>query len=310
MTPEQIALWKQTMQTLMQQGGAAVPAIMEFLERNVDLDMKGLAGDQLGTSLRQTMFEALAQIGSDGFNGLAHVLQTTLDPREIASVAGMLEDRAPEQFRNAVVDAARGALAHLAGKKIEGVDVAPLFELLQKFGGPDVVNDLTAAAKTWGYYAPLAIANLPPEFATPALVSLAEDRNFAASGGGAMAMRLLAERAFTDPAAQEALLRLAEQGKIPTSAYLGISQALAGHVAHYGSGLVPGAAPPPPTLGQQHHRFHIATGNQQYESRYQPPPPEQLAQRLELIDKLLKLQQSPIAANALNNARRVIQPGP
>src|SRR5207248_6060793 len=84
-TPAQAARWKQTLQKLVQQGaGAAVPAIRDFLAKNVDLDFDPAKGGALlgYATLRLALFDALRQIGGPATGAAAQVLQTTADPRE------------------------------------------------------------------------------------------------------------------------------------------------------------------------------------------------------------------------------------
>src|SRR5206468_442210 len=125
LTQEQTTQWKQSLGQLLQQGAAAVPAMREFLARNVDLDF-GLEGSQvLGySSVRTAMFDALQQIGGpEALSLMLETLQSTSDPREIALLARSLEGQAPEQYRHEAINAARGALAMAAEGKLEGRDV-------------------------------------------------------------------------------------------------------------------------------------------------------------------------------------------
>src|SRR6266850_1771798 len=98
-TPEQVTAWKQNLQQLVQQGAASVPAIQEFLEKNVDLGFGNEGIQTLGYgSARYALFDALAQIGGpEAVGALTGTLQTTADPREIALLAKDLEQMAPEQ---------------------------------------------------------------------------------------------------------------------------------------------------------------------------------------------------------------------
>jgi len=64
-TAEQAAQWKQGLKTLTEQGEAAVPAIREFLEKNLEFDYTAVKGGQLleHSSLRGALLEVLQQIG-------------------------------------------------------------------------------------------------------------------------------------------------------------------------------------------------------------------------------------------------------
>src|SRR2546421_7853321 len=63
LTPEKAAEWKQNLQQLTSQGAGAVPAIREFLEKNLDLNYDATSGGLLGQpSLRLSFLEALQSI--------------------------------------------------------------------------------------------------------------------------------------------------------------------------------------------------------------------------------------------------------
>src|SRR5207237_7151630 len=64
LTAEKAAEWKQNLQQLTAQGAAAVPAIREFLEKNLDLNFDSTSGSLLGQpSLRLSFLETLQNIG-------------------------------------------------------------------------------------------------------------------------------------------------------------------------------------------------------------------------------------------------------
>src|SRR5207253_10973758 len=131
--PDQVDEWNRRLELVKAQGPAAVAGIREVLQNRVDLDF-GLV-DGLGfAGARAAMFDALGQIG--GAEGIAATLQTlenTADPREIAVLAQNLEKLAPGEHRQEAIEAARDALAMARSGKLDGADVAPLFEVLNKF---------------------------------------------------------------------------------------------------------------------------------------------------------------------------------
>src|SRR5262249_38296116 len=73
------------------------------------------------------------------------------------------------------VDAARQTLDQWTDRKLESSDVAPLFEVLQKYGGSAVVADLEKATKQWGYYGPIALGLLPDNAGVPRLIQMLQD---------------------------------------------------------------------------------------------------------------------------------------
>src|SRR5947208_3433314 len=105
MTQEEAAQWKEHLQALVRQGPEAVPAIVEFLKRNKDLDFDPGTSEAIGyASARKAMFDAMLQIGGlEGVSGMLQTLQTTADPREIALLAQDLEKLEPEQHRQVAI---------------------------------------------------------------------------------------------------------------------------------------------------------------------------------------------------------------
>src|SRR2546421_5511118 len=207
-TPEQVAEWNLNFQHLVAQGPRSVGAILEFLQKNADLDL----GPETGfASVRAAMFEALVQIGgAEGVAGTLQVLLRTADPREIAVLAQNLEKLAPGEHRQEAIEAARDALAMAANGQLEGADVAPLFEVLRSYGDTSVVSDLMQAAKQWNYYSAIALAQLPDGAGIPTLIEMAP----APSSGRVNALEMLTQMSAQYPEARAALVEQARANKI------------------------------------------------------------------------------------------------
>ena len=305
LTPEKTAAWRQALQQLTQQGAAAVPAIREFLERNRDIDFTAAnAGSALGeSSLRFALFDALKQIGGPEAQALAaQTLQTTADPREIALLAKNLDQQAPDQYRQAAVDAARAALAMAAEGKLAGRDVGPLFGVLQQYGGADVVPDLERATGQWRYYAAIALAGLPDGAGVPSLIQMVEDPNGAAKGGRQAALQMLAEVSPQYPAASAALLDQAKLNQIPNATWINISEVLAGHSYQIGG---PEADSAGTGSGSNFKSYHLEFGNQNFFSSPNSTVlnTDQINQRVSLIDQLLAVNANATAAELLQRSR-------
>ena len=116
LTHEQAVQWKQNLERLIAQGADAVPAIREFLTRNLDLDFGREEGQMLGyPSVRTAMLDVLQQIGGpEALSLMLETLQTTSDPREIALLARSLDQQAPAQYRQQALSATRETLAMAA----------------------------------------------------------------------------------------------------------------------------------------------------------------------------------------------------
>jgi hypothetical protein len=305
-TPEQADVWKQELQKLVKEGAGAVPAIREFLERNVDLGFEGVpGGNQVGAaSLRLALFDALQQIGGPDAMGLsARVLQTTADPREIAILARNLDQMDPGQHRDAAVAAAREALT-LAGNNLQSMDVGPLFEVLTKYGGATMGPELEQAAGKWNYYAPIALASLPDGTGVPALIRMAQDSEGSFRSSSRFALQMLAQMAPQYPDAAKALLEQTRAGKVPETAWYGIASALAGTQTLYGNAILD--TTPPPANATDPKSYSIPYNRQSYRSFMVSGSwtPEQTQQQLALIDQLRAA--NAVAGQALEPTRAAL----
>ncbi len=304
MTHEETATWKHNWEQLVQQGAVAVPAIVEFLKQNKDVDFDPGASEMLRySSVRKAMFDALVQIGgSEAVTGTLQILQTTADPREIALLAQNLEKLAPEVYRQEAIRAAREALAMATESKLEGTDVAPLFEVLHKFGDASVVSDLEKDSKQWNYYSTMALAQLPDGTGIPALIQIAR------SGAGASgnALEMLTQVSLEYPEAHMALLDMARADKIPQNLWPYLIPLLAGDRYHYQD-------TPFETLpnGKRNvaNSAYVVFGNQHF---YTAPDVSQLTaeeidQRMALIDELQAVSAEPAVLQALQRARDLLR---
>ena len=301
-TPEQVGEWKQNFQQLIAQGPRAVGAILEFLQKNVDLDF-GL-GNGLGyASARSAMFDALVQIGgTEGISGTLQTLQNTADPREIAVLAQNLDKLAPGEHRQEAIEAARDALAMAAGGKLEGADVAPLFEVLHSYGDTSVVTDLMQAAKQWNYYSAIALAELPDGGGIPALIDMAQGT----SGGRLNALEMLAQLSTQYPDARAALVEQARANKISPNMWPYLTPLLAGDLYHYQDSAFD--SPAAATGRNRSNSAHVVLGNQYF---YTAPvaavlTTEEINQRLALIDELQSVTSDPPALKALDKSRELL----
>ncbi len=311
LTAEAAAAWKENLARLVQNGPVALPAIQEFLSLNKDLNFESVPGGAglLGsTSLRMSLLEALGNMaGPEALAVSAQVLQNTTDPREIALLANNLERQAPEQYRDAVLAAARAAMAEAGTGKLTGKDIGPLFEVLRNFGGPNAVQDLQQAATgQWKYYATIALANMPDGAGVPALAQMISDPASAARSGRLAAMQALAQLVPDYADARDVILDQAKQNAIPDATWINIAGALTGEKFQIGSA----SSDNNPNL----RTWHLAYGNQNYYAMPTPLTPDQVQQRLGLIDQFLAVNvNNAFATAALQDARTKLlgrQPAP
>jgi hypothetical protein len=301
LTPEKAAEWKQNLQQLAGQGAAAVPAIREFLEKNLDLNFDATSAGLLGqSSLRMSFLEALQTIGGpEAMAVSSQMLQTTLDPREISWLATSLEQQAPGQYGQMAASAAREALAMASSGQMEGRDVGPLFGVLTKYGGPEAVSELEKFAGQYRYYATIALANMPDGAGINSLIQMVQDPEALSKGGRAPALQMLAQAALQSPAALQALADQARQGQIPTATWLNIASILTGDKMQIGT----------PPLESGVRSFHLASGNQNFYTSPDRSPwtADQVNTYTAVVDKLLANNNNPTAVAALQNARTALQ---
>ncbi len=285
------------MQQLTSQGSAAVPAIREFLEKNLDLNFDSASRNLLGQpSLRLSLLEALQNIGGpEALAVSSQMLQTTLDPREIAWLAQSLEQQAPGQYSEMALDAAREALTMASTGQLEGRDVGPLFNVFQQFGGENAAADLEKFASQFRYYATIALANLPDGAGVSSLIQMIQDPDALGKGGRAPALQMLAQVATERPDALQALLEQSKLSQIPSSTWLNIASILAGDRMQIGT------APIEPQL----RSFHLQNGNQNF---YTIPDrsewtPDQVNRNIAVIDRLLDGNNNATAVAALQDAK-------
>ena len=283
MTPQKAEELKRSFKELAEQGAAAVPAIREYLDRFQDIDFDALgAGKMVGySSLRIGLLDALGQIGGPEATELSlQMLQKTGDPLEIGFLAKVLEKNLPpEQFRQAALTAATEALAQASSGKPDGRSVAPLFEVLQKYGDASVVGMLEQAVSRWKYPATLALAGMPDGAGIPTLIRLAQDPAIRGSGIGDYALRPLAQAAMQYPEARAALVDQARLNQIPESAWPTVAASLTGNYIQYGNQLFSTTAP------------RIVWTS------------DQINLRIEIIDQLLAVTSNAGGQQALQKAR-------
>jgi hypothetical protein len=301
LTPERASDWRKAFQALLDQGPASVPAIREFLEKNTDASF-GAGADQLVgyRSVRSAMIDALRQIsGPEASEVAMQTLRSVTEPRELASLTQALEKLAPDQFKEEALQAARQMLAQSAASPTDnGQDVAAAFQVLQRYGGEGAVQDLERASAKWGYYSALALAQLPDGAGIPSLIHMLDPQNGLGADLKDPALRMLAQESFQYPEAREALMNEARQNRIPVNSWVALAPILAGEqVAFLDSGFNSPPAPGTPDL----KTTHLAYGNQNLFSlpTAQSMTPDQMAQRLDLIQQMVPSASDPAAAQAL-----------
>jgi hypothetical protein len=283
-TPEQAQKWKESLQQLIRQGAASVPAIQQFMAQNQDANYAGVSGaNALGyNSLRSAMLDALAQIGGpDSTQAMLQILQSSIFPTDIATLAKTLDAQGPGQYQQAILDAVRQQLNLGALDQLGGANVLPLFQVLasQAASGAEVNADLTQFAEKWPYYATIALASLPDGAGVASLIQIAQGT---LPGNPSAAAQALAELAPQNPQALSTLLDLAKGGQLNDMVLAQLAPFLGGREYELG--------PPQDLAGGGYLTFHMANGNQDFsafDASGTLTQPE-ITERLSIIDQLLQ----------------------
>src|SRR5204863_1527924 len=210
-------------------------------------------------------------------------LQTTADPKEIAILARNLAQQDPELYRTEVLNAVHEALGMAANNKLAGSDVGPLFEVLQKYGGPSAISDLEQATGQWKYYATMALAQLPDGAGVPSLIRIVQDPRAPGRSASDAALQMLAQMSSSYPDARAALLDQVRSDKVSPSLWPYLISPLAGNQFQVRDSVFDGTS----TLsnGSDFRTTHINSGNQNFVNA--PPAnfsAEQINHQMALLD--------------------------
>ena len=283
LTNEQAAKFKQTLAELVRQGSSSVPAIAEFLARNLDadfLDFQG-GGESSSTSLRASLFSALKQIGGpEAQAAMVQTLQTTALPIEVLELAKNLEQEAPGLYRDQILGAAHDALALASANQFGSeVEVGPAYRVFESYGGGGAGDDI-AQTDPANFYNALALASQPQGQGLQSLTQMAMD-----SGAGlsaqTIATEMIAQLAGDNTLAFQTLMQMAQSGEIRNSVWQKLAPLLAG--GQYQAGEPSGTASP---------------ANRNYTIVNRATTPDQINQRIGLIDKFLGIVAEDSAAAA------------
>jgi len=302
-TVEQASAWKEKLRQLEQQGQLSIPAIREFLGKNLDINFDADADRKLVgyPSLRLALLDTLQKIGGpEAVATTAQVLQTTADSLELATATKYLEETEPDKYRQMAVNAAREALNLAAEGKWDDRDVKPLFELLRKYGGGVVAPDLEKASVQWKYYATMALADLPDGQGIPALLRLAQPSSDPSAAKDDFILHILAKVSPQYPEVRALLIEQARSDRIPASTWPSIASALAGVQFNFGTQFFDPVSPG----GTGGTNYHLEA-NQNFNRS--PVTANWSAadfnQHLDLINQLLAVTANAAAIQALQNAK-------
>ena len=307
LTAAAAAAWQAHFRQLVQQGDIAIPAIRDFLEKHTDVGFGPDTAKMLGyDSARMAMIDALLQIGSPtAATTLDETLKSTADPQEVGQLALDLEKLNPGTYQQDMLGAARQALVQCANGSMSGKDVAPLFQVLQQFGGADAVGDLEGNMGQWNHYASIALAQLPNGAGVPALVQVASSQDESSSSERTAALQALSGMTSQSADARAALVNLARQNSLSPSEWSALVPFLAGNQSVVQNSMFgnPLAGISPADL-----RATYVSSSQQ--SFWTAPlgamTDAQIGQESAFLDQMLAVTGNPAAVQALQQAKALL----
>ena len=293
-TAENAEKFKRNLEELIKQGAASVPAIRELLEKKVEYNFADASGgEQMGyASLRASLIDALKQIGGpEAQEAMVQVLQTSALPSELLEIAKNLDQEAPGQYRDQVLNAARESLAIAATNLSANIELGPAFRILQNYGDANTIAD-TAKSEPANFNNAINLVNMPEGQGLAALVQMAG--NSSSASGQTIATEMIAQMAGQNSKAVDALMQMAQNNQISNGTWEKLAPILGGD--QYQIADSPAQSPTDPNVSQP--GFTIINN---------ATTSDQINQRIALIDKFLGTVPSDSAAAAsLRNQRNIL----
>lgn len=293
-TADKAEKFKRNLEELIKQGAGSVPAIRELLDKKLEYDFADVSGgEQMGyASLRASLIDALRQIGGpEAQEAMVQVLQSSALPSELLAIANNLDQDAPGQYRDQILNAARESLAIAATNQYANIELGPAFRILQNYGAANSTAD-AAKNEPANFNNAINLANMPEGQGLAALVQLAE--NPSSASGQTIATEMIAQMAGQNSKAVDALFQMAQNGQISNGTWEKLAPILGGDQFQIGSSPQNSSDPNAP----QNPGFTIVNNT---------TTPDQINQRIALIDKFLNVVPSDsAAANSLRNQRNIL----
>lgn len=135
-TPESAAKWNRDLESLVEQGTAAIQPLDEFFQSKTDVRFDMGTTNLLGEpSLRMAFIEVLFNIPApDNVDLQERILRETSDPAEVALLGRQLEAQEPGKYKGLIVYAAQTALDQANHGQWPGRDTRPLLKILNTSG--------------------------------------------------------------------------------------------------------------------------------------------------------------------------------
>jgi len=223
---------------------------------------------------------------------MVQVLQTSALPAELLTIANNLDQDAPGQYRDQILNAARESLAIAATNQYANVELGPAFRILQNYGDANTTAD-AAKNEPANFNNAINLANMPEAQGLAALVQMAG--NSSSGSGQTIATEMIAQMAGQNSKAIDALMQMVQNNQISNGTWEKLAPILGGD--QYQIADSPAQSPTDPNVSQTSGFTIINTATTS----------DQINQRIALIDKFLGTVPSDSAAAAsLRNQRNIL----
>jgi hypothetical protein len=244
------------------------------------------------------MLDALKQIGGpEARAAMLQTLQTTARPVEILELSKNLEQEAPGMYREQILNAARESLEMAQANQLgSDVELGPAYRVLDVYGG---VHE-HAQTDPVLFHTAIAMANLPDGSGAGPLLALAQNQSPDA-WGRAIATEMVAQLATQNDQARAGLVQMAQQQQISDRIWQRVASILGGEQYQLGTVGTEGSADARTGTSPE------GVPMRSYTVVNAATTPEQIAQRIGLIDQFLGIvAQNSTAAAALQQQRLLL----
>lgn len=177
--------------------------------------------------------------------------------------------------------------------------MVPVFEVFRRYSGEDAVPILAQETSRWGYYAPLALAQMNNESSISTLMEMGNKLIESKTGGNSFAISALAEVAHNDQEATKLIAHAAATGVFKEAQWVGIAQSLSGIIHEFSEPYLEDAQARAEALNVT--QTHIASGNQNLFARRDPAMTvEEIQQRTQNIEAIASVAANQSVAQLLN----------
>ena len=289
LSEEELNQVQQLLKQLFAQEAAVLPVLEDFFISGTDVAFIDSATGEL-SSLRLLLLKYLLRIDDIHTPQLAlMILNTTVQPSELALLGRYFERVAPDQYRAELVRTAQELLDQATLYEVE--QLGPLFQILSEYGAISTA-DLNTMPDYLSHYVSVALALLPDGQGLSALLqNMPRSAAAVNSEQGRLTLQLLAQSADHPLAAAE-LLQVARRGDIPERLWPDIAALLAGQ-EHF--------VLQRPTVIISRYVINRPEGTQVFYRAQQDTTQDHVSvmARLSVIEELLDANLSAAAQNAL-----------